>query len=157
MATSVTINGSTYSIPKQGENPPWGEELSDLLIALVDVVNSSSGSADIILTSFNLANNQSSAANVTGATFDTSQVRSSIIQYSIYRSTTLSELSEVGTIYLTYKTTAATWDISQTYGGSSGITFSITAGGQLQYTSTNMSGSSYVGKMKFTAKSFLQT
>jgi hypothetical protein len=157
MATQVTINGSTFNIPNQGSNPPWGEELSDLLIALVNVVNSTSGSADILLTNFNVANNQASAANVTGASWDTSQVRSFIMEYSIYRSSTTTEMSEVGNLYGTYKTSSGTWDISQTYGGTSGIVFSITPAGQLQYISSNFSGSSYVGKLKFKALAFLQT
>jgi hypothetical protein len=156
MSTQVTLNGSTFNIPNQGENPPWGEELTDLLVELVEVSNSSVGTADVLLTSFTVANNQSSAANVTGASFDTSQVRSFIMQYSIYRSTSTNELSEVGHLYGTYKSTAGTWDLAQTYSGSSGVTFTITSAGQIQYTSTNVSGSSYSGKMKFKATAFLQ-
>lgn len=156
MSTQVTINGESFSIPSQGESPPWGQELSDLLTALVGVVNSTSGSADILLTSFNVANNVASVANVTGATWDTSQVRSFIMEYSIYRSTTTTEESEVGNLYGTYKSSSGSWDLSETYGGSSGIVFSITPSGQLQYTSSNLSGTGYSGKLKFKATAFLQ-
>lgn len=157
MATQVTINGTTYSIPSQGDSPPWGDDLHDLLAALVDVANTTVGPGDILTTSFNVANNQSSATNVTGLSFDTSTVRSAIIQYSLYRTSSTTEMSEVGHMYVTYKTTAGTWELAQSYAGSSGVTFSITNGGQVQYTSTNFSGVSYSGKMKFSAKAYLQT
>lgn len=157
MSTPVVINGQDFNIPTQGQNPPWGEDLSALLIAMVASLNGLQGPNDILLTPFTISNNTSSSANVTGALFDTTKVRAAIIDYSIYRSTSTTELSEVGTIYLTYKSTAGTWDMSQTYGGDSGVTFSITAGGQLQFTSTNLSGTGYVGKMKFSARTFDQT
>jgi len=157
MSTSVIINGESFSIPTQGENPPWGEDLSALLLAMVNSLNSVQGISDILLTSFTIVNNQSSAANVFGCLFDTSTVRSAIIEYSVYRSSSVSELSEVGHIYVTYKSTAASWEIVQNYAGSSEVNFTITSGGQLQYTSTNFAGTGYVGKMKFTARAFLQT
>ena len=156
MAIQVTLNGETFQIPIQGQNPAWGEQLTDLLQALVNAANSASGPADILLTSFNVSNNVASPTNITGAAFDTSQVRSFIMQYDLYRSTNSNELSEVGHLYGTYKSSAGTWELNQSYAGSSGITFSMTNGGQLQYTSSNMAGTGYVGKMKFKATSFLQ-
>lgn len=157
MSTPITINGTVYNVPSQGENAPWGDELSDFLVALAGVVNSVVGSSDILTTNTVVANNQAVAASVTGATFDTATVRSAIITYSIYRSTSTSESTECGFVYLNYKSTAGTWDLAVAGGGSSGITFTITTGGQLQYTSTNLSGTGYVGKLKYQAKSFLQT
>lgn len=156
MATTVTINGTTYQIPSQGDSPPWGDELSDLLLALVNVANNSTGTGDILTTSFNIANNQSAAANVTGLSFDTGTVRSAIIQYSLYRTSNVSESSEGGFIYVTYKSTAGTWELAQSYAGTSGVTFTITNGGQVQYTSSDIGATAYSGKMKFQAKAFLQ-
>lgn len=156
MSVSVVINGSTYKVASQGESPPWGSDQQDLLLALVQVAQSTVGPSDILTTSFNLANNQSSATNITGASFDISTVRGFILSYSIYRSTNSTEVSETGQIFGAYSSTAGTWEIAQQYAGSSGITFTITNGGQIQYQSTNLSGSSYSGKIKFYAKSFLQ-
>src|SRR5690348_1015909 len=140
MSISVNIAGSTYSIPEQGQSPPWGTDLTSLLQAIVNSINSTSGTADILLTTFNLSNNQSSASNITGAAFDVSQVRSFIFTYSIYRSTDSAELAEVGQLFGTYSSVSSTWDMSQQSGGSSGVTFTITDSGQTKYTSTNMSG-----------------
>lgn len=156
MSTTVTLNGTSYTVASQGVDPPWGDDQQDLLLALVQIAQNSVGSGDILTTSFNVSNNISSAANITGLSFDTSTVRSAIVQYSLYRTSSTTEKSEVGHIYLTYKSTAASWEIAQSYAGDSGVVFSITAGGQMKYTSTNFSGISYQGKLKFSAKSFLQ-
>lgn len=158
MSVSITISGTTYNLPTQGQNPPYGSDLSDIIQALADVANTNQGTGDILTTSFTIANNQAVAANVVGASWDTSVIRSAIVQYSIYRSSnTPNELSETGHIYLTYKSTANTWDLAQSYAGSSGTTFSITSAGQLQYVSTDIGSGAYVGKMKFNAKAFTQT
>lgn len=156
MSTSVTISGSTYDVPENGQSPSWGDDLHDVVVALANASNSASGPSDIPMTSFTVANNTSSVANITGASFDTTLVRSFILNYSVYRTTTTTEMSEVGVLYGTYKSTAATWDFSQQRGGIANITFTITSGGQLQYTTDNFGGSTYSGKMKFYAKSFLQ-
>lgn len=156
MATTVVIAGTTYNIADQGLSPPWGQDQHDLLVAITTQLNSIVGSSDIGLTTFTIANNTSSVANVTGLSFDTSTVRSAIAQYSIYRNSSTTETSECGQIYATYKSVAGTWEIAQSYTGSSGVVFSITSAGQIQYTSTNFSGISYTGTMKFTGKSFLQ-
>jgi hypothetical protein len=156
MSQTVTISGTSYTIGDQGASPPWGADLNDLLLALVQVAQATSGGGDILTTSFNVANNQVAPANVTGASWDTSTVRGFILSYSLYRSTNINEESETGQIYGTYSSTANTWQIAQTYAGSSGISFTITNAGQLQYTSSNVAGTGYSGKLKFAGKSFLQ-
>ena len=154
--TPVTISGTTYNVPVQSQSPAWGDDLHDVVVALAAAANSSAGPSDLPMTSFTIANNTSSVANVTGASFDTTLVRSFILQYSIYRATTTTEKCETGTLYGSYKSTAATWDLAQTYSGDSGVVFTITSGGQIQYTSTNFGGASYSGKLKFYANAFLQ-
>lgn len=156
MPKPVTIAGTSFVLPQQGDSPPWGDELSSILEALISVANNVVGTGDILTTSFALANNISSVTNITGLSFDTSQVRSAIINYSIYRSTNSNELSECGIMIATYKSTANTWEFSQYSVGDSNVTITLTTSGQFQYTSSNLSGTSYSGKMKFSARAFLQ-
>lgn len=156
MARSITISGTTYSLPDQGDPGPWGDDLSDLIEALAEVANTFSGTGDILNTTFTVANNQSSAANVAGLSFDTGTVRSAIVTYSVYRSTTLSEKGEAGFLLLTYMSTAANWVITRYSNDDSGLVFTVTDGGQVQYTSDNMSGASYTGTMRFSAKAYIQ-
>jgi hypothetical protein len=93
---------------------------------------------DITPTAFSAANNQGSAANVTGFAFSNAAVRSfkSLISVTILATSNLYEVFEIIGIQKD-----SSWDISITStGDDSGIDFSITNAGQIQYTSTNVSG-----------------
>lgn len=98
---------------------------------LAGIPTSSAG--DISETSFSAANNQVTAADVTGLAFSTSVVRSFVAQVSIAISATTS-LYEVYT--LTGINIGGAFDMQMSsVGDNSGVTFSITASGQVQYTS----------------------
>lgn len=157
MAKQVTVNGNPYILNQQGDNPPFGEQQSELIEALVNVANNTVGTGDILTTSFNVANNVTSPTNVTGLQFDTATIRSAIIEYSIYRSTSTEEVSECGTMLVTYKSLAASWEVARYSVGDAGIFFTLDATGQAQYTSSNMSGTGYAGLLKFKARAFTQT
>lgn len=103
-------------------------------------------------TSFTIANNQSSAASVTSLLIDGVSTRSFILDYSIYRQTdtALSAVAQVGQLRGVYNTQSSTWFMSDDYSGqNSGVTFSIQPSGQIQYTSSNITGTNYVGSMKY--------
>lgn len=107
-------------------------------------------------TPFTIANNVSSAASVTGATFDKDDFTSAVVEWEILRSTDNPiEVMARGRCSLFFKPSAG-WQIeNESEGDSVGVTFTAldTAGVvQLQYTSTNLAGGSYVGTMKFTIK-----
>jgi hypothetical protein len=98
--------------------------------------------------SFALANNQVAAANVTGLVFSSATYQAVHIGVYIKRKTdtAASDLYETGTLYMFYDFADATWRYSFTsVGDDAGIEFSVTAGGQIQYTSTNIAGANYTG------------
>jgi len=101
---------------------------------------------DISETSFSIANNQSSAANVTSFAFANGTVRGfkAIASIEIDATADLFEMVEIMGIQK-----GSDWDISISRNGDdSGIEFSITTAGQIQYTSNNYAG--FVsGKIKF--------
>lgn len=156
MAKNLTINGTTFNLPQQGDSPPWGNDLSDLIEALVSVANNSVSTGDILTTSFAIANNTTAQTNVTGLLFDPASVRSAIIEYSVYRTTSSTELSESGVMLVTYKSTAGTWEVAQYSVGDAGVTFTAANSGQFKYVSTNLSGTSYSGLLKFRARAMTQ-
>ncbi len=108
--------------------------------------------------SFPLVNNQASAANIDGLQFDYRKVNQATVEYVIQRITTgtgATELIATGMFMVTYKPVSLTWHIVTigTPGPStSGITFSITTGGQVQYTSTNMTGDANISKITYRAR-----
>jgi hypothetical protein len=97
------------------------------------------GSAgDINETSFSAANNQVAAANVTGLAFANATVRSFDAQVSVAIDATASLFE---TFNLRGIQKGASWDMAVVSNGDdSGIVFSITNAGQVQYTSTNEAG-----------------
>lgn len=112
-----------------------------------------------IESSFSLVNNQSVASNIEGLQFDYRKVNQAIIEYVIQRITgpTLSptELIQTGCFAVVYKPVAGTWNIvsiGSTGPDAAGITFSITTGGQVQYTSSNMTGTANVSKITYRAR-----
>ncbi len=121
------------------------------------------GSGYIIETSFTLANNQVAAADVTGCLFNPSIVRSFELDAQFYINTTGAGATEMSARekYLgTYKTVSGTWDLAPMGSGGDfenvsnepcGITLSITNAGQVQYTSTNVSGTPATSVMHFRA------
>lgn len=157
MSTSVTIGNETFEYPNAGDSPGWGEDASGAFIALADQVNLINNVNDILETAFIIGNNVASFTNITPMIFNTSTVRAVEVDFSIYRTSSTEELVESGTMTLTYKNTANEWGVSMTSSGDdAGVTFNVTNAGQVQYTSTNVSGTSYSGVLRFRAKTILQ-
>lgn len=97
-----------------------------------------SSPGDITETSFSAANNQVSPANITGFAFANASVRSFAATVSI-------NLQASSSLYAEYSLRGiqrgANWSMSQDYeGDDTGVTFTITTAGQIQYTSGNSAG-----------------
>jgi hypothetical protein len=129
-------------------------EGTDKISAHLKGINAAlAGTATIYVDSID--NNQSSPQSITNALFNPVSIRSVEITFSIRRTTNISEKVSTGTIYLSYLPIAATWDISyDSTSSNAGITFDITDAGQLNYTSTNISGTGYAGNIKYTFITF---
>jgi hypothetical protein len=96
MSKKVTIGSSEYNLPSQGESPKWGEELSDIVNALIDVANSVQGPNDILESSANIANTGTFPALITGLYFDPTSVRSFEVDYNLSRKITKAIASTSG-------------------------------------------------------------
>jgi len=96
-----------------------------------------------------VANNVLSPTAVSGLIFNGAAYRGVNADYTVYRSTTTTELAETGTLRAVYKTTSGTWEMDITSVGASGLTFTINSSGQVLFTSTNLTGTSYVGTMNW--------
>jgi hypothetical protein len=160
MSRTLIINNTPYEIPDAGDPPGWGGDTTDWMSAVTDVLDSIVGSADILPTSFTVANNQTTPSDVTGLIFDGGAVRSSIINYNIYRisDSNPSGFSESGTLTVLYDSNASNpWTMTQcNVNGYSGVNLDITNSGQILYTSNDIGSVNYSGLMTFYAKSILQ-
>jgi len=100
--------------------------------------------------SFTLANNQAAASNVTGISFAGATYKSAQVKFWIRRTSTTTEKFSAGTIYFIFDSLNNVMDAYAYFSGENvGVEFSCTTGGQLQYTTTNFSGTGYVGTGKF--------
>lgn len=118
----------------------------------------SSASAVYIVDSdtiFTLANNQTSATNVTNLLFDGTNTRGFILDYSIYRQTdtSLSAVAQVGQLRGVFNTQSSSWFMSDDFSGQdAGVIFTIQPSGQIQYTSTDITGANYTGTLRYTIR-----
>jgi hypothetical protein len=123
-------NGSTYTAAAITSGSGISVINGVGTITIASTVAPSTG--DLPETSFTAADNQVAAANVTGFAFANATVRSFDSIVSIIRGTTYQQFKLNGI------QKAASWEMSQeTVGDNCGIVFSITATGQIQYTSTS--------------------
>jgi len=129
-------NGTGYSLATltQGSGITITNSAGGITIA----ASAQGATGDIAMTTFSGANNVTTAANVTGLAFANASVRSFVAQVSVYiaATTSLYELFQ-----LTGIQNGTGWYLAvSSTGDTSGYSFSITTAGQVQYTSTNVTG-----------------
>ncbi len=103
-------------------------------------------------------NNQAAATNITDLNYDGNYFTSIIVDYELQRSTSLETRFTQGILYLRYRSGAWELENGLIVGDLSGVTLSIsTAGtvGTVQYTSDNIAGASYAGKIKWKTFNFI--
>ena len=67
----------------------------------------------------------------------------------IHRQSTTEDFDEIGELFLNFDQVADNWQIAlASHIEDAGVTFTITAAGQVQYSSTLLGGASYVGTLK---------
>lgn len=110
------------------------------------------GKGQIDETAFTFANNQATA-NVTGLVFDSTKSLQARCEIAVTRRTSTTRQTCTAVLWLSYDAVGATWllDDYEEHGPGSGITWSVTSAGQVQYATDNMSGSSYSGASHFKA------
>lgn len=129
-----------------------GVAISDTELLINQTASASAQYIQDSETEFTIANNVAVATNVTDLLFDGALNRAFMLDYSIYRQTDTasSAVAQVGQLRGVYNTQSTTWYLSDDFAGqNAGVTFSITSGGQIQYTSTDIAGANYVGTMKY--------
>jgi hypothetical protein len=158
----LVVNNKTFNYPTPGESPGWGDEATAWATEITNSLSSVAGPGDVPTSTSQVLNNQLVSANVVGLAFDTTVVRGATINYSIARSGVVSSVAtaqvEEGTILITFN--GSTWELSRSFAGEANVDITITNAGQVQYTSSDISGGAgvtgYLGKITFKATAFAQ-
>lgn len=154
---NLTIGNQTFNYPNAGTEAGWGEDATGWAQAVTELLAALSTPGDILPASFAIQNNVSSATDITGMFFNSGIVRAANIFYAVYRVSDGSPngVAESGTIQIDLNETAPVgqkWQMTILKNGNGGTSFSITDGGQVQYTSTDIGTVNYQGVIKFSAK-----
>lgn len=118
---------------------------SQLFKAIVKTIQEGAGTISVDLT------NNAGPLDIPGLLFDKTKVKSVDITFDIRRRTDTVQTKERGMITLNFDEDSGAWDqpYFESILGDTGVSFSITAVGQLQYTATNLAGANYVGKLRY--------
>lgn len=126
-----------------------GQQLYKAIQAFVQVGGGAPGG-----TTLALANNQVAAANLAGLIYDKATTYGVRLLCHLSRRTATpgSEVVAIGELRARYLPSADSWDLHDEWQGDEahGVTFSITNTGQIQYVSSNIAGSTYVGELRVT-------
>lgn len=161
MSIPIIIQGSVIEIPSSAQQANWAPGVISALRAIATALNSVTGTYDVANQTQSIdANNSSNDVTITNLTFPVTQVRSATIFYSVYRKTEDSgppdgeEVAEGGVILLVYNASnppTNKWEITRDYAGDARIEFSVTDTGQVQFSTTALTGIDHIGTISFRA------
>jgi hypothetical protein len=157
MARNIKIGNTTYAIPSQGQDAPWGQPLSDAIIAMADILRTVSGPSDINLSEGIINNNQTTAIPITATQgrnlqFNDTTVIAAEITYLVQRSDNGNTNRQYGKFFMVKDN--GVWNLLElSTSGDSGVTFSVSVASGLArvvYQSTNLNPGT--GKIYYSAK-----
>lgn len=163
--TKLTIKGTTIDLPNSGSSPNWAPAIIETFQAITDAVNSFTGTFDVAPQTISIdIYNPGVNINVDNLVFPTTDVRAATIYYTIYRKTGNSgppdglELAEAGTLEIVYNNSRPStqkWEIGRSGEGDAEVTFTVTDLGQVQLTTTAISGINHTGILSYRAITIL--
>lgn len=154
MPKTLIIGTEEFDFPVVGDSPDWGEQVTDWAEAVSDSLQNVQQPNDVLRTTALIANNQTTFASITGFSFDTSEVISINSEFIITRTTVSPANNLVESGYIQGNFNGSTWIFTIESNGNAGVEFQITDGGQVQYKSTDVTGTSYEGVIIFRARVF---
>jgi hypothetical protein len=163
MPITLVVNNLPFEYPVSGDSPGWGQSATDWAQQVTIALANLQGLTDIPEKTFTISNGVGSPTNIAGLSFNTGLVRAAVINYSVYRTSTVglvtTDYAESGEMTIVYQNLAAPgtkWNVVQgPVVGSAGVSFSVTDAGQFQYTSSTLAGTT-TGVIHFRAKSLGQ-
>lgn len=162
MSRTITIQGTSIEFPEPGESPDWGEAVEDFAVAVESALSGVAGAFDVAPQVMNIDayNPTSSNIDITNLSFSISTVRGAVITIATSRQTNTTKKTEISILNIVYNASNSVgqkWEITREYTGNGGISFNITDAGQIQFTTSTVSGSSHTGILSYSAKALLNS
>ena len=158
---TIIIKGTPIEVPSSGSSPNWAPGIIEAIEALSDAVNSVTATYDVPPQVQNIdANNNSTNVSINNLNFPATDVRAATVYYSVYRKTENSgppdgqEVTEAGQLEISYNASRPVtqkWEIVRSGQSDALITFSITDLGQIQFSTSPLTGISHTGIISFRA------
>ncbi len=161
----INIQGTVIDFPDSAASPNWAPAVDQFAKAVEGALASVVGAFDVAPQALIIdAQNPGTNIPIAALSFPISTVRSAFIRYTVFRTTDSDIAGEAGEMTIFYNPDGPVnnkWEVSQviTSGipGNGRITFNCTDVGQIEFSTTALSGSNHTGKLTFVAQSILQS
>ena len=158
--SQLKVGSVTYNYPDQSSEPGWGTDATGWSQAVTDALSSLVPAGTINETQATIELNVTSPKPITAFVFNQALSKAATVTYRIQRTSSTTNLYEKGTIEITYDPSQSNpWLMSRTIdaGSDALVTMDLDNTGQMNYTSAVLSGTGYVGFIKFKTSSSILT
>lgn len=157
----ITIQNTPINFPDTSASPNWAPAVIQFAQLVEAALNTVSSGFDIPPQVFNIDSyNPGSNIDIINLAFPVSNVRSFIVYYAVYRTTSINIAYEAGSITAVYNpgnSPGYKWEFNQHRVGDGKITFNVDDDGQVTFTTDALSGANHAGSISFNAKALTQT
>lgn len=162
MARTITIGNTPIEFPESSEAPNWAPAVIEFAEAVAEALSGIVGAFDVPVTTLNIdsQNPTSGSTDIPGLAFSTTNVRGAFIRITVQRTTSSAsgyEATDIMVVYNPSNSPGQKWEISRATVGDASITFTITDAGQVQFTTTALTGTGHQGLITFTAQALKST
>lgn len=159
---TITIQGTPIAFPSSSQEPNWAPAIIQFAEAVEAALNGIVGPYDISPQVLALSSNINTNLDIPNLAFPTSAVRGAFIKYAIYRKSTgvgATTVVESGNIIAVYNADSggAKWEWSNDFSGTPTAVFNVTDTGQVQLTTTAITGTYAAGFLTYSATALTQT
>lgn len=165
--TPITINGITVNFPISGTSPNWSAAVIQAIELIAQALDISAGPFDIPPQNFVMTSNVNTNVPIPNLSFPVSAVQGAVVFYGVNRGSTgagAEQISQSGILIINYDPTQSPgnlWQINDEFAASSSdgaqISFSVSDVGQLQFSTTAITGTNPQGTINFRALAVLNS
>lgn len=156
----INIAGTDINIPNSGSAPNWAPAIIEAFQLIAEALSISAGPFDIPPQNFVMTSNVNNNVPIPNLSFPTNDVAGAVVFYNVHRSSDLPlSISQTGILLLNYDSSRAPglkWQVLDQYTNSGAqVMFTMTDVGQMEFSTTAISGTNPIGNINFRALSVL--